>query len=124
MNFSDFLFDALSTVGLFGSGEANKADIDPINKKLSLISLGLILISVLLIYFFKTEIFEIENLLTTILWSFSASILLMLIASVVLYRFKIIHSLAMSSFVFILLSSSVFVTLLILVLKSEIAQLI
>lgn len=124
MNFSDFLFDALSTVGLFGNGEANKADIDPINKKLSLISLGLILISVLLIYFFKTEIFEIENLLTTILWSFSASTLLMLIASVVLHRFKIIHSLVMSSFVFILLSSSVFVTLLILVLKSEIAQLI
>lgn len=124
MNFSDFLFDALSTVGLFGSGEANKADIDPINKKLSLISLGLILISVLLIYFFKTEIFEIENLLTTILWSFSVSILLMLISSVVLHRFKIIHSLVMSNFVFILLSSSVFVTLLILVLKSEIAQLI
>ena len=117
MNFLDFIFDALSVLGLFGNSEENRADSDPINKKLSLISLGLILISVLLIYFFKTEIFQIENLFTTILWSFAGSILVSLITLILLNHFKIIHSLVISSFVFSLISSSIFLTIVFLLFK-------
>lgn len=117
MSFLDFLFDALSTLGLSGNGEENKAEIDPINKKLSLISLLLILISVLLIYLFKTEIFEIENLLRTILLSFTGSILVSLIFLILLNHFKIIHSLMMSSFVFSIISSSTLLTTIFLLNK-------
>ena len=117
MNILDFLFDALSVLGLFGNSEENKANLDPINKKLSLISLGLILISVLLIYIFRTEIFEIENLFTTILWSFTGSIFISLISLIVLNHFKIIHSLVMPSFVFTLISSSIFLTIVFLLIK-------
>ena len=118
MNFLDFLFDALSVLGLFGNSEENEADIDPINKKLSLISLGLILISVLLIYIFRTEIFQIENLFTTILWSFAGSILISIFSLILLNHFKIIHSLVMPSFVLSLISNSTFLTVVFLLIKT------
>ena len=95
MNFIGFFFEVLSFLSWSESREENKADTDPINKKLSFISLGLILISVLLIYFFRTEIFIIENLFKTILWSFSGSILISLISLIILNHFRIIHSLVM-----------------------------
>lgn len=117
MNILDFLFDALSVLGSFGNSDESKSDIDPINKKLSLISVGLILISVLLIYIFRTEIFQIENLFTTILWSFAGSILISTFSLILLNHFKIIHSLVMPSFVFSLISSSTFLTIIFILLK-------
>ena len=117
MNFLDFLFDALSVFHLSGRGSEDKADIDPINKKLNLISLILIMISVLLIYFFKTEIFQIENLIRTLLWSFAVSILLSLILFLFFHNFKIIHSLVISSFILTSISASVFLSMIILLFK-------
>lgn len=111
------LLDFLSVFGLFGNGEENKAYIDPINKKLSLISLGLILISVLLIYIFKIEIFQMENLFSIILWSFAGSILISIFSLILLNHFKIIHSLVMPSFIFSLISSSTFLTVVFLLVK-------
>lgn len=118
MNFFDFLFDAFSVLGLFGNGDENNVDIDPINKKLTLVSLGLLLISILLIYFYKTEFFEIEQLFKTVLWSFLGSIIISFASLITLNHFKIIHSLVKSSFIFCLISSSIFLTTIVLLIKT------
>jgi len=116
MDFINFLFDALSVLGLFGNGGENKVDIDPINKKLILISLGLLLISALLIYFYKTEILGIEHLFITFFLSFAGSILVSFVLLLILNHFKIIHSLVISSFIFCIISSSILLSVLILLL--------
>lgn len=117
MNFLDFIFELFSLSGFVGNGEENKADIDPINGKVTLLSILLLIASGLIFYFFRLYIFELNQLLISFLISFGGSLLFSFGLMLILNKYKIIHSLTVSSFVISLISSSIFLSLIILLLK-------
>ncbi|PZU82523.1 MAG: hypothetical protein DI529_14270 [Chryseobacterium sp.] len=104
-------------LGLIGNEEGNKADIDPINGKVILYSIILLIASGLIFYFFKSDFFELNQLFISFLISFGGSFLLSFGLILILNKYKIIHSLTVSSFVISLISSSIFLSLIILLLK-------
>lgn len=117
MNFLDFIFELLSLPGFIGNGEENKADIDPINQKMILFSILLLIASGLILYFFKSDFLELKKLFNSLLISFAGSLLFSFGLMLILNKYKIIHSLTVSSFVIGIISTSTFLsTLLILIL--------
>ncbi|RKE88418.1 hypothetical protein [Epilithonimonas arachidiradicis] len=117
MNFLDFIFELFSLSGFIGNGEENKVDIDPINRKMILFSILLLIASGLILYFFKSDFFELKKLFISFLISFGGSLLFSFGLILILNKYKIIHSLTVSSFVISLISSSIFLSLIILLLK-------
>ncbi len=115
MKFLDFIFELLSLSGLIGNGEENKVDIDPINKKVILFSILLLIASLLIFYFFKSDFFKLNQLFISFLVSFGASLLLSFGLILILNKYKIIHSLTISSFVIGIISTSTLLSTLALV---------